>query len=69
MSGDEDREQTEMRFSDWTKDGITHKELTATQCQRHKNARSQAPNKLYKFGDAMNNPKQLLATRATERFN
>ncbi len=57
------------RFKDWTEDGITHKELTATQCQRHKSARSQSPNELYKFGAAMNNPKQLRATRATERLN
>ena len=62
-SEDKGREQTKKRFKDWTMDGITHKELTATQCQRHKNARSQAPNELYKFGAAVNNPKQLRAQK------
>ena len=66
-SEDKGREQTKKRFKDWTKDGITHKELTATQCQRHKNARSQSPNELYEFGAAMNNPKQLRAQKFVRR--
>jgi hypothetical protein len=58
-----------MRFKDWAKDDVTPQGVNRSTMPETQECRIPSSNKLYKFGAAMNNPKQQRAARTTERLN